>query len=104
EPVGPEALTLGEIVAKYRAWLGLGPARPVLVPLSIARARALGADVGGGGPTGSASLRQFLAGNAGREPAGVFERAIGFAPASIDRHLAERPAQTQDLWHARLYF
>lgn len=104
EPVGPEILTLGEIVAKYRAWLGLGPAHRIAIPLVVAEAVALIADLSGGGPMGSAGLRQFRAGNAGYEPAGAFERAIGFAPASMDQRLAERPAQTQDLWHARLYF
>jgi uncharacterized protein YbjT (DUF2867 family) len=104
EPVGPETLTLAEIVAKYRAWLGLPPARPIVIPLAIARAVALAADLSGGGPMGSAGLHQLLAGNAGHEPAGTFDRAVGFTPATMDQRLAERPAGTQDLWHARLYF
>jgi hypothetical protein len=104
EPVGPETFTLGEIVAKYRRWLGLGPARRMFIPLFLARTMSRLIDLVGGGPMGSVGLRQLLAGNAGREPAGVFQRAIGFAPASMDKGLAERPVQTQDLWHARLYF
>jgi uncharacterized protein YbjT (DUF2867 family) len=104
EPVGPETLSLGEIVAKYRAWLGLRPARGIAIPVFVAKAVARVADLSGGGPMGSAGLRQFLAGNAGHEPAGVFQHAIGFTPASMEQRLSERPAQTQDLWHARLYF
>lgn len=104
EPVGPETLSLREGVAKYRQWLGLAPAWEVRVPLPLLRLIARLADLGGGGPMGSAGLAQTLAGNAGHEPAGVFAQAIGFAPASMDERLARRPAQTQDFWHARLYF
>ena len=104
EPVGPEILTLREIVARYRRWLGLGPALELFIPLPVMRAIGRVADFAGGGPMGSAGLRQLLAGNVGREPAGVFEQAIGFRSASMDERLAEQPAGTQDLWHARLYF
>ena len=104
EPVGPETLTLREIVAKYRRWLGLGPALKPSIPLPVMRAMGRVADLAGGGPMGSAGLRQLLAGNVGRQPTGVFEKAVGFRPASMDERLAERPAETQDLWQARLYF
>jgi len=104
EPVGPERLTVGEIVARYRRWLGLGPAWQLHLPLPLMRIVAALADLAGGGPMGSAGLRQLLAGNAGSEPDGTFARAIGSVPETMDARLARRPAQTQDLWHARLYF
>lgn len=104
EPVGPDVIALREIVAKYRRWLGLSPAWVVRIPLPILYVAARLVDMVGGGPMGSAALRQVMAGNVGREPPGVFENAIGFQPISFDDRLARRPAQTQDLWHARLYF
>jgi hypothetical protein len=104
EPVGPDILTLAEIVAKYRRWLGLPPAKRIVLPLPLMVVVARLADMAGGGPMGSTGLRQALAGNAGREASGVFAGEIGFAPLSMDERLARRPAQTQDLWHARLYF
>ncbi len=104
EPVGPEALTLGDIVARYRAWLGLAPGWRISVPGWALRSVARVADVAGGGPMGSAGLQQMLAGNAGHEAAGAFAAEIGFAPSAMDDYLSRRPAQTQDLWHARLYF
>lgn len=104
EPVGPEIVTLREIVASYRAWLGLKPAVEIPIPLPIMKLAARLADMAGGGPLGSTSLRQLLAGNVGREPADVFSRAVGFGPRSLKEMLARRPAQTQDVWHARLYF
>jgi uncharacterized protein YbjT (DUF2867 family) len=104
EPVGPDILSMRDIVAKYRRWLGLPPAPAVPVPLPLLGVAAKLADLVGGGPMGSAGLRQALAGNAGHEAPGVFEAAMGFRPASMDEGLARRPAETQDLWHARLYF
>lgn len=104
EPVGPQRLTLREIVGRYRGWLGL-PAVPMIpIPLPILRVTARLADLSGGGPMGTMALRQLMVGNAGHEPPGVFETAIGFRPAAMTDRLAKRPAQTQDLWHARLYF
>lgn len=104
EPVGPEIVTLRELVARYRAWLGLAPAIALPMPLPVMRVAARVADMAGGGPLGTVGLRQLLAGNVGHEPAGVFARAIGFAPRSLRDALARRPSQTQDVWHARLYF
>jgi uncharacterized protein YbjT (DUF2867 family) len=104
EPVGPESLTVRAIIGKYRNWLGLGPALELFIPLSVMGALGRIADLAGGGPMGTAGLQQLLAGNIGREPSGTFERAIGFSPTSMDERLAARPAGTQDLWHARLYF
>ncbi|MDP2372771.1 SDR family oxidoreductase [Reyranella sp.] len=104
EPVGPDVVTLRELVAKYRAWLGLKPTIEMPIPLPVMQVAARVVDMAGGGPLGTMSLRQLLAGNVGSEPAGVFARAIGFAPRSLGDMLARRPAQTQDVWHARLYF
>ena len=104
EPVGPQVLSLRAILALYRRWLGLPPAREVTIALPLARAMSRLVDLAGGGPMGTAALKQLLAGNAGHEPAGVFESAIGFNPRPMGERLADRPAQTQDLWHARLYF
>lgn len=104
EPVGPDVLDLHEIVAKYRHWLSLPSACDVTIPLPLLHIAAKLADLVGGGPMGSAGLRQAMVGNAGREAPGIFECAIGFRPASMDERLARRPAETQDLWHARLYF
>jgi uncharacterized protein YbjT (DUF2867 family) len=104
EPVGPEIVPLRELIAKYRAWLGLAPVPTLAIPMPVMRVAARIADLAGGGPLGTASLRQLEVGNAGREPATTFADKIGFTPRRMDDMLAHRPAQTQDLWHARLYF
>lgn len=104
EPVGPEIVTLRDLIGKYRAWLGLAPVPTLAIPMPVMRVAARIADLAGGGPLGTASLRQLEVGNAGTEPATTFADMIGFTPRRMDDMLARRPAQTQDLWHARLYF
>jgi uncharacterized protein YbjT (DUF2867 family) len=101
-PVGPHQLTLAEMLARLRAWLGLPPARPVAVPLEIIRGLARLGDWVGRGPLNSTALQQLEYGNAG--PPEPFVEAIGFTPRAMDEVLAARPAQVQDRWHARLYF
>ncbi|HKU94286.1 MAG TPA: NAD(P)H-binding protein, partial [Vineibacter sp.] len=102
EPVGPDRLSLRDVIARLRRWLGLRPARFLAMPLPLVRVTARIADLFGGGPMGSASLNQLLAGNAGSQPDGRFAAEIGFQPRTMDDALARQPAGTQDLWHARL--
>lgn len=102
EPVGPETLSVREIVAKLRRWLGLRPARFIPIPMALVEIVARLGDLLGNGPVTTTALRQLAYGNVGDPSA--FARAIGFQPRSMDHALAQRPAQTQDLWHARLYF
>ncbi|WP_439815989.1 SDR family oxidoreductase [Zavarzinia sp. CC-PAN008] len=102
EPVGPETMSLRDLLGRYRAWLGFGDLR--ILPLPLAVLRAIGA-VGerlGAGPVASTTLEQMRAGNAGNPTA--FAQAIGFTPRALDQALRDRPAQVQDRWHARLFF
>jgi uncharacterized protein YbjT (DUF2867 family) len=101
EPVGPQVETMRSIVAQYRAWLGRPPARPLPIPFPLVRLLCRLGDIVGRGPLSSNALAQLEYGNAGQDTG--FAEAIGFQPASLARRLQARPAQTQDLWHARLY-
>lgn len=102
EPAGPETLSLRDLLARYRAWLGFGQARFLEVPLPLMRLLARLGDRFGRGPVSSNSLDQLLAGNAGDGAA--FAAAAGFAPRGLETALRQRPAQVQDRWHARLFF
>lgn len=102
EPVGPDRLTLRELLERLRAWLGCGKARFLPVPMPIMSAFGRIGDVLGNGPIATNSLVQMVAGNDGDSQA--FARAIGFVPRSFDSALRDRPAQVQDRWHARLFF
>lgn len=102
EPVGPETISLTDMLARYRAWLGFGPARFAQVPMPLMRLLGRIGDLVGDGPIATNSLTQMVAGNAGDSEA--FAKAMGFAPRSLDAALRDRPAQVQDRWHARLFF
>ena len=102
EPVGPETMSLGELLARYRAWLGFGQTSFLNVPIPLMRAFGWIGDKAGAGPVSTNSLAQLMAGNAGSSEA--FATAIGWTPRSLPRALADRPSQVQDRWHARLFF
>lgn len=102
EPVGPETMTLREMLGRYRAWLGFGPARFLHIPMPLMRLLARIGDILGDGPISTNSLVQMIAGNAGNSES--FAKAIGLMPRSLSAALRDRPAQVQDRWHARLFF
>ncbi len=101
EPVGPERLTLSQILVDLRRWLGFPAVAIVHVPMPLIRsAAALGNVIGG--PINSTALKQMEYGNVGS--ADAFEKATGIRPQRWSDVLASMPAQVQDRWHARLYF
>ncbi|MBI3710251.1 MAG: NAD(P)H-binding protein [Proteobacteria bacterium] len=101
EPVGPETVTLKEILVRLRRWLGLPAARLIAIPNRAVRLAARIGDVIGG-TINTTALRQLEFGNAA--PVEPFTRHTGIRPRSWDSALLARPAQAQDRWHARLYF
>jgi uncharacterized protein YbjT (DUF2867 family) len=101
----PQLLTLAEIVAALRQWLGLRSARIVCIPPFLGRVIAGTADVlgwlGWRSPARSTALVMLAAGVVG-EPA-PWIAATGRAPMSLAQILAAQPASVQDRWFARLY-
>jgi uncharacterized protein YbjT (DUF2867 family) len=101
EPVGPDVVTLRQIVEDYRRWLGIGPAFVVSVPAIVARGAATIGDVVGG-PLNSTAWAQLEHGNTG--DAAAYAKESGLSPLGWRAALARHPAHAQDRWHARLYF
>jgi uncharacterized protein YbjT (DUF2867 family) len=102
DPVGPETLTLREMLGLLRGWLDL-PRVPVLsLPMGLARLIAKVGDITGQGPMRTTALEQMTYGNVS-DPVG-FENAIGFRPRTMAEGLRDSPSHVQDRWHARLYF
>ena len=99
--VGPDALTLREILEDYRRWLGFGKAPVIAVPRWMVKATTWLADRFGG-PLNSTALAQMEHGNTGDYEA--FRRATGIDALPWHAALAANPAHGQDRWHARLYF
>ncbi len=102
DPVGPETLTLRDILALTRAWLDLPPTRYFPVPMSLIRLIARLGDVVELGPMNSTALAQMTYGNVSDPEA--FATAIGFRPRGLTEAFRARPSHVQDRWHARLYF
>jgi uncharacterized protein YbjT (DUF2867 family) len=101
DAVGPDVLTLREILADYRRWLGFGGARVVAVPRALVKLATRLADRFGG-PLNSTALAQLEHGNTGDYEA--FHSATGIDAMPWKAALAANPAHVQDRWHARLYF
>lgn len=104
DPVGPDVVTLRDLLVDYRAWLGLPPVPTVNIPIGLIAPLAKLGDVFGG-PLSTTALKQMNFGNAGDAGTfATFSAAAGFAPVGWRAGLNQHPAQWQDRWHARLYF
>ena len=101
DPVGPDRVTLRELLVDLRAWLGLPPARVIGIPMALVAPVARLGDLFGG-PVSTTALKQLAFGNDGDPDA--FAAASGLRPKGWRVALLAHPAQWQDRWHARLYF
>ena len=101
DAAAPERHTLREALALYRRWLGLPTQRTVRIPMAIAKMIARTADAMRLAPITSTTLAQVrtrLEGDGTQ-----FTNTTGVTPRTLIQGLAEQPAQSQDLWHARLF-
>jgi uncharacterized protein YbjT (DUF2867 family)/uncharacterized membrane protein YphA (DoxX/SURF4 family) len=101
DPVGPEPVPLYRLLADLRQWLDFAPVPAISIPMALVRLAARFGDVLGG-PVNSTAIRQLTFGNTGSVV--PFVAATGIAPRGWRTALRAHPAQTQDRWHARLYF
>lgn len=100
-PASPESLSMAELSALHRAWLGLSAAHVIAVPPAIATVAAWLADLAGllgwRSPMRSTAVRVLRDG---------VTAATGSAPwptRTAEQTLADNPAGVQDLWFARMY-
>jgi uncharacterized protein YbjT (DUF2867 family) len=101
EPVGPDRLTMREMLIDLRRWLGLREAPALPIPMPLVRLMAGVGDIVGG-TINMTALRQLECGNAA--PVEPFVAATGIYPQRWRDSLLAHPAQVQDRWHARLFF
>lgn len=103
---GPERLSMREVVALYRGWLGWKPARPLALPGWMASALYWLGDFAGAlgwrPPMRSTPRREIVHGAVG-DPA-HWSAVSGITPQSLSTALALRPASVQERWFAKLYF
>ena len=101
EAGAPWRHTLAEVLAAYRQWLGLPAQTTVRIPIPVARAIAAAGDAMRMQPICSTTLAQVRT-RLGADGRG-FEAAAGVQARTLAKGLAERPSESQDLWHARLF-
>jgi hypothetical protein len=100
--VGPEAVTMRELLGKQRQWLDGGMIRPLSIPYSLSlRFAQLGGFLGSAAIDKEA-VEMLQRGNTA--DVSPLVEACSFTPRSINEVLAETPASDAERWHARLYF
>jgi uncharacterized protein YbjT (DUF2867 family) len=106
EVCGPEPLELGDILAAYRQWLGLGKERPVPVPGWLLHAVARLGDalglLGWRSPVRTTARIELCRGSIGNPAA--WTAITGIEPRSLAQALAQTPCSVQERWFAQLYF
>lgn len=105
ELAGPQALSMDDVVAKYRAWLGRKPARRMVLPQGLSsllyRSGDLAAALGWRPPVRSNARKEMTRGATG-DPL-PWQKLTGITPASLSEALAAEPASVQEKWFAGLY-
>jgi uncharacterized protein YbjT (DUF2867 family) len=102
---GPQAMTVEEVVAHYRRWLGWRPARLVRLPGFLMRLAYWSGDLAGilgwRPPIRSTARREMARGAVG-DPS-RWSEVTGIEPRSLSDALAAEPASVQERWFARLF-
>ncbi|MBZ9676795.1 SDR family oxidoreductase [Mesorhizobium sp. ES1-1] len=103
--VETEARSLADVLASFRAWLGLPPARIVAMPAIAGTLAAVIADglgvLGWRSPLRSAALVALQRGVTG--DAGPWSDVSGHPLQPLEATLAAMPAHVQERWFARLW-
>lgn len=103
---GPDALTMGEVIALYRLWLGWPPQRSFTLPDWAAGLLYRHGDFAGWlgwrSPMRTNVAREITRGATGDPDR--WTTLTGIIPTSLASALTAAPATIQDRWFARLYF
>lgn len=106
ELAGPERLSMDDVVARYRRWLGWKPARRLSLPAALFnllyRAGDLVGWLGWRSPVRSTARKEIPRGAVGDPSAWI--KITGRNPLALDDALARDPASIQERWFAALYF
>lgn len=100
--VGPDTISIENLLVILRQWLGFPKAKILHIPLKLIRLGAYLGDWFKDIPINSTSYKMLSYNNiADIKP---FIDVLGFKPGKLQDNLMENPSSTQDRWHARLYF
>jgi uncharacterized protein YbjT (DUF2867 family) len=102
---GPERMSLRDYQQRWRRWLRVPGTGAWRVPEACVSVQANVFEWLGRGPVGTTMWRMLRRGNVTAPDAVArLEQAFGMPMRTLDAALAQRPSQTQDRWHAQLYF
>ncbi|OUS22276.1 hypothetical protein A9Q95_04560 [Rhodobacterales bacterium 59_46_T64] len=99
---GPDRISQRELTAAYRRWLGLGKTWAIPIPMPVARGMGRIGDAMRLGPISRTAVAQLS--NGVEADAAPLSASLPRPPRGVHDFLGRRPAGTQDLWHARLYW
>lgn len=94
---GPQVIEADPLTKLTRAWLGLPEVRSWRIPAYLARVTATVGDALRLGPISNAALAQTKGGVI------AAPSTLSHDMRAVSEMFEQRPAGTQDLWHARLY-
>lgn len=100
--VGPDIVTMEDILIGFRRWLGVKPGRLIKIPLIFIKIASKIGDFLKIGPINSTSYNMLLQPNIADKK--DFIDFTSITPRSFQQGLTTEPLTVQSLWHARLYF
>lgn len=99
--VGPEVVSMKEILTNFRRWLGLKSASHIKIPLSLIRIGAKIGDLFGSNILNSTLYKMMMHPNIADKENMI--NITGIIPRSFEKGLQLDPLTAQSLWHAKLY-
>lgn len=99
--VGPEVVTIKDILVNFRKWMGLSPAIIIKIPLIFIELMVWIADKIGRGPLNTTSYKMMMQPNVADKK--DFIEFTSVVPKTLPRGLSCDPLTVQSLWHARLF-
>lgn len=99
--VGPEIVSVKEILISFRRWLGLRSAKLIKIPLNLIKISAKVGDLFGSNILNTTLYKMMLIPNTADKEDMI--RFTNIVPRSFEKGLDSEPLTIQSLWHARLY-
>ncbi|WP_245207529.1 DoxX-like family protein [Rickettsia fournieri] len=100
--VGPDIVTMKDILLGFRRWLGVNPGRLIKIPLIFIKIAAKLGDCLKIGPINSTAYNMLLQPNIADKK--DFIDFTSIIPRNLQQGFATKPLTVQSIWHARLYF
>lgn len=103
--VSNNRITLKDVLAKMRSWLGFPKIKFLPVPLCMIRLGAFIGDLIPYSTLNTTSFKMLMQNNiSSQEDTNKFQDKIGFIPQDFAKGIYQELSTVQDRWHAKLFF